>query len=45
MFESFPADFIFSHPINLVLLNYCEVCMEKKQTNSHNNDTHGKINE
>lgn len=30
MFESFPADFIFSHRINLVLLNYCEVFMEKK---------------
>lgn len=31
MFAGFPADFIFSHPVNLVLLNDFEVFMEKKK--------------
>lgn len=42
MFASFPADLIFSHPINLVLLNDFEVFVEKKKSN---NDAHGEINE
>jgi len=41
VFAVSPADFFFSHPINLVLLNGFDVFMEKK----HNNDAHGEISE
>lgn len=41
MFVTFLDDFVFSQPINLIILNDFDVFMEKKSSN----DAHGEIND